>query len=84
MPNLVKICPMVLEKRFLDFAFFLLFRNYLPFEKGVTLHLNKCASLHQRILEKSQKCEKFTIGQTDRRRTTGDQKNSLERSAQVS
>ena len=121
----------------------LLFHNYLPFEKGVVLHLNKLESpspknalcqvwmkLEQWIwrrrffvvfnvfftisqlsplwegrgpsVEQSWipftqgyfvpslveigpwKCEKITDGWTDRRRTTADQKSSLELSAQVS
>ena len=45
-PSLVKIGPVVLKKR--DFSslsmFFLLFRNYLPLEKGGVLHLNKLES----------------------------------------
>ena len=43
MPSLIEIGPAVLEKRrFLKvFNVFLLFHNYLPFEKGVALHLNK-------------------------------------------
>ena len=78
------------KKTFKFVNVFLLFLNYLPFEKGVALHLNKLESpppkdaLWQVWLKLAQwfwrrwKCEKFTDGQTD------DQKNSLELSAQVS
>ena len=42
MPSLFKIGPLVLEKTILNFVnVFLLFHNYLPFEKGGVLHLNK-------------------------------------------
>ena len=43
MLSLVKIDPVVLEKKiFFNFVnLFLLFRNYLPLEKGGVLHLNK-------------------------------------------
>ena len=42
MPNLVEIDPVVLTRRFLNiFNIILLFRFYLPFVKGVALHLNK-------------------------------------------
>ena len=42
MPNLVEIRPLVLRRRFLKFVnVFSLFRYYLPFEKGVALHLRK-------------------------------------------
>ena len=40
--NLVKIGPVVLEKKILKFVnVFSLFSNYLPLEKGGALHLNK-------------------------------------------
>ena len=68
-----------------------------PFGKGVALHLNKLQSssprdtLCQVLLKLAQwfwrrrwKCEKFTDGRTDRRRSTGDQKSSLELSAPLS
>ena len=42
MPSLVEIGPEVLERRFL--TLFLLSPNYLPFGKGVALHLNKLES----------------------------------------
>ena len=46
MPSLVDTGPVVLEKRFLNFVNVLsLFHNYLPLEKGKTLHLNKPESL---------------------------------------
>ena len=42
---LVEIIPVVLEKFFENFInVFLLFHNYLPLEKGRTLHLNTFAS----------------------------------------
>ena len=41
-PSLVEIGPMVLEKRFFNFLnVSLLFCNYLPLEKGESLHLKK-------------------------------------------
>ena len=79
------------------FNLFLFFPNYLPFGKGLALHFNKLESpssrdtlchvwlkLAQWFWSRRWKCEKFTDGQTDRWRTTGDQKSSLELSAQVS
>ena len=80
-----------------DFFYFVnvfsLFRNYLPLEKGGALRLYKLESpspkdalcklwlkLAQWFWRRRWKCEKFT----DRWRTTGDQKSSLELSAQVS
>ena len=79
---------------------FSLFHNYLPLEKGWAFHLNKLESpshkdaLCQIWLKLAQwfwrrwKCEKFTdrqtVGQKDRWRTKGDQKSSLELSAQGS
>ena len=45
MPNLVDIGPVVLKRGFLNiFKMILLFHFYLPFEKGVALHLNKLES----------------------------------------
>ena len=44
MPNLVEIGPVVLKKGFLNIFNIILFRFYLPFEKGVALHLNKLES----------------------------------------
>ena len=42
MPNLNKIGPVVLEKNIFNFInVFLLFRNYLPLERGGGLYLNK-------------------------------------------
>ena len=68
--------------------YFLLFRNYLPLEKGEDLYLNKLESpspkdalcqvwlkLAQWFWRRRWKCEKFTDGQTDRwtdRQTTDD------------
>ena len=44
-PSLVEIGPVVLEKIFFTFvSVFSLFRNYLPFDKGGALHLNKLES----------------------------------------
>jgi hypothetical protein len=41
-PSLVKIGRDILEKIFFKmFSVFLLFRYYLPLEKGYSLHLNK-------------------------------------------
>ena len=93
MPSLVEIGPVVLEKRifFYFVNVFLLFRYYLPLEKVGALQLN--GAFHPRML-----CAKFglkwtsgfveedgnvnSFGQTERR-TIGDQKSSLEPSAQV-
>ena len=46
MPSLVEIGPVVLDKKiFFYFVYvFSLFRNYLPLEKGLALHLNKLES----------------------------------------
>ena len=45
MPSLVKTGPVVLKREDLNiFNIILLFRFYLPFEKGVSLHLNKLES----------------------------------------
>ena len=46
MPSLIEIGPVVFgEEIFLNFVnVFLLFPNYLPLKKGVTLHLNKLES----------------------------------------
>ena len=41
MPSLDEIGPIILEKNFFFVHVFLLFRNYLPLEKGGGLHLNK-------------------------------------------
>ena len=46
MPNLVEICPVVLEKIFLNFVnVFLLFRNDIPLEKSGDLHLVEISSM---------------------------------------
>jgi hypothetical protein len=84
------------------FSLFLLFRYYLPLEKGYPLPLNKFESPSHKddlcqvwlklvlwFWSRSQKCKSLqtdrqTNRQTDGRRTTGDQKSSLELSAQVS
>jgi hypothetical protein len=80
------------------FSVFLLFRYYLPLEKGYLLPLNKLESpspkddlclvwlnLVQRFWRRSWKCKSLqTDRQTDWRRTTVDQKSSLELSTQVS
>ena len=45
MPNLVEIGPVDLKRGFLNiFNIILLFCVYLPFEKGMALHLNKIES----------------------------------------
>ena len=43
MPSLIEIGVVVQEKKIFKFreCIFAKFRNYLPFEKGGTLHLNK-------------------------------------------
>ena len=41
MPSLVEISPVNLEKNCLIINVILLFRNYLPLEKGWALYLNK-------------------------------------------
>ena len=53
---LVEIGQEVLEKKIFKFrqCIFAFFCNYLPWEKGGALHLNKLKSLHPRIL-----CAKF-------------------------
>ena len=81
--SLVEIGPLILKKKFVNV--FSLFPYYFPLEKGVTLHLRKLESpspkdalcqvwlkLAQWFLRRSR--QKFT----DRLRTTGDQKSSLE------
>ena len=84
-------------RRFLNFVNgFSLFCHHLPLEKGLTLHSIKFESplpkdalcqirlkLAQWFWRRRLKCEKFTR-QTDRLRTTNDQKSSLELSAQCS
>ena len=47
MPYLVEIGPVVLEKKIFKICQYIFsqFHNYLPLEKGVTLHLNKFESL---------------------------------------
>jgi hypothetical protein len=72
---------------------YLLSCYYLPLRKGIALYLYNCESplpkddlclpwlrLAQRFWRRSRKCKSLT----DRRRSTGDQKSSLELSAQVS
>ena len=102
----LKLAQWFSRRRFFNFVnVFSLFRYYLPLEKGGVLHLNKLEfplpkdafcqvwlKLDQWFWRRRWKCEKFTDGrtdgrtdgQTDRRRTKGDQKSSLELSAQVS
>ena len=80
MPSLAEIGPVVLEKKIFKFrqCIVVLFRNYLPLEKGVAFYFNKLKSLlskdalcqvwlklAQWFLSKRWKCEKFTDGQTD-------------------
>ena len=104
----LKMAKWFWRRRFLKVVnLFLLIPDYLPFGKGVALHLNKLESpspkdtlchvwlkLAQWFWRRRWKCEKFTDrqtdrqtdrwtdrwtdGWTDRRRTTGDQKSSLE------
>ena len=51
MPGLVEIDPMVLDKKIFRFRqWILLFRNYLPLEKGVALYITNFNSLHPRML----------------------------------
>ena len=100
MPSLDEIGSVVLEKKIFFFVnVFSLFLNYLPLEKGKALHLYKLESplpkdalclvlveISPVVLEKKMKMftDRRTDRQTDRRRTKGDQKSSLELSAQVS
>ena len=91
----LKLAKWFRRRRFLNFVnVFSLFRNYLSLLKGRTLHLNKLESpspnfvpsldeIGQWFLRRRWKCEKFTDGRTDGRRTSGDQKSSLELLAQV-
>jgi hypothetical protein len=89
---LIEIGPLVLEKIFfLIFSVSLLFCYYLPLGKGVPLHLKNL----EFPLLKDNLCQNWPSGcgeevenvkdyrRTDGRRTTGDQKSSLELSAQV-
>ena len=94
----LKLDQWFLRRRFFNFVnVFLLFHNYLHLEKGEALNLNKLEfpspkdtlcqvwlKLAQWFWRRRWKCEKFTDGRTDRRRTTDDQKSSFELSAQVS
>ena len=92
MPGLIENGPVVLQKKFFFCErlsiFFILFLNYLPFGKGVL-----CAKFgwnwpsgsgEEDENEKSLQTDGQTDRQTDSRRTTGDQKSSLELSAQMS
>ena len=80
------------RRRFFNFVnVFSVFRNYLPLEKGGVVHMNKLESPSPKetlcqvwLIEIGQEGENVTEKFTDRRRTTGDQKSSLELSAQVS
>jgi hypothetical protein len=93
---LIEFGLLVLKKIFKNFSVFLLFRYNLPLENGYTLPLNKLESplpkddlcqvwlkFAQWFWRRSRKC-KIYDGQTNGRRTKGDQKSSLEFSAQVS
>ena len=99
MSSLIEIGLLVLEKKiFKNFQYFLLFRDYLPFEKSNPLGFNNLESprpkddlcqvwlkLAQRFWRRSRKCKSLqTDGRTDGRQTMGDQNSSLELSAQVS
>ena len=81
MLSLFEINPVVPEKKILKFIFdiILLFRHYLPLEKGMALHLNKLKSpppkdalcqvwlkLAQWFWRRRLQCEKFTDRQTDK------------------
>jgi hypothetical protein len=96
---LIEFGLLVLKKKiFKNFQRFLLFRYYLPLERGYPLPLNKLETpspkddlcqvwlkLIQWFWRRSRKCKSLqTDRRTDRRRTMGDQKSSLELSAQVS
>ena len=71
----LKLAQWFWRRRFLNFVnVFLLFPIYIPLEKAVALHLNKLES-------PSPKDALCQVWLTDRR-TTGDQKSSLELSAQ--
>ena len=79
-PTLVKIGLLIPEKKILNFFnVFFFFRNYLPLQKRMDLHLYKLKSplpkdalcqvwlqLAQWFLRKRRKCEKFTDRQMDR------------------
>ena len=79
----LKLAQWFWRRGFFNFVnVFSLFRNYLPLEKGGVLHLNKLESpspkdalckvwlkLAQWFLRRRWKCEKFTDGQTDDRRS---------------
>ena len=93
----LKLAQWFLRRRLLNFInVYSLFHNYLPLEKDVAVDLNIFESpspkdslcqvwlkMAQWFLRRRWKCEKFTDGQTERQRTTGDQKSSLELIAQV-
>ena len=94
--DLQSICIMIVNASLNILNIFLLFPYCLPLEKDMALHLNKLESppttvalcpvwwiLAQWFWRRRWKCEKFTDRQTVRW-TTGDQKSSLELSAQVS
>ena len=76
--------------------YFLLFLNYAPLAFGMTLHLNKfelslpkdalCQvwwKLARRFWRTRWKYEKFTDGQTDGRRTTGDQRSFSKKTVMI-
>ena len=75
MLSVVEIGSVVLENKIYS-----LFRNYLQLEKVGALHFQVWMKLAQGFWRKRLKCEKFT----DRWIERGDQKSSLEPSAQVS
>jgi hypothetical protein len=87
----MEISQLVLEKKILKkiLSVFLLFCYYLPLAKGNPLDSNNLdspppkddLSKSQWFWRRSRKCK---ILQTDGRRTTGDQKSSLELSTEVS
>ena len=67
----LKLTQRFWRRRFLNFVnIFSLFRNYLPLERGVGLHLNKLESTSPKdalcqVWLKFEKCEKFTDRRTD-------------------
>ena len=99
----LKLAQWFWRRRFFNFVnVFLLFRNYLPLEKGGSFICSNLSPLHPRMHcakfgrnwpsgfgeedenAKSLQTDRQIDGQTDRRRTTGDQKSSLEFLAHVS
>ena len=94
----LKLAEWFRRRRFFNFVnIFLLFRNYLPLQKGRALYLNKLESpspkdalcqvwlkLAKWFWRRRWKCESLRQQRQRQRRTNFDQKSSLEPSAQVS